>query len=275
LFLNRSDPDSGILATNTVNPVPPQNLNLDDLDFGTQTGFDVAITRSLGQCSGIQLRYFGVDDWDDSQTVVTTPTNLLRFNFAPPEFPDAGDAITSTYSSTLHNAEANLTRQVCDWLNVLAGFRYVELNEQGLTELVNPAVPYRYAVRTDNRLYGGQLGADAMLWCRDRYTLGLNGRAGVYGNHSRHRAVTDTGVARLISSGAQSRTSFIGELALIGTGRLTERVNVRGGYRLLWIDGVALAEDQFAVSDFNNGVGYDGSGDVFYHGAFVGLELSH
>ena len=35
------------------------------------------------------------------------------------------------------------------------------------------------------------------------------------------------------------------------------------------------ATDQLAATDFNNGIGIDASGDVFYHGALVGLELTH
>ena len=57
--------------------------------------------------------------------------------------------------------------------------------------------------------------------------------------------------------------------------QLTDHLALRGGYRLLWLDGVALASDQLAVSDFANGSGFNDSGNVFYHGAFAGFELAY
>jgi hypothetical protein len=41
---------------------------------------------------------------------------------------------------------------------------------------------------------------------------------------------------------------------------------------MLWIDGVALATDQVAASDFVFARGLDPTGDVFYHGAFGGVQ---
>ena len=64
----------------------------------------------------------------------------------------------------------------------------------------------------------------------------------------------------------------MGEIGIAGDYRLTDRWSVRGGYRLIWIDRVALATDQLAASDFVFARGIDPTGDVFYHGAFVGLH---
>jgi hypothetical protein len=175
----------------------------------------------------------------------------------------------------LHNAEINVSHEYCDWLKLMAGFRAVELDERGNADLVNPAVPFGYDVTTRNRLYGGQVGARVQLWCRDAFSLTTTGKAGVYGNVSNHIASSSTGVATVTAAGADDRTAFVGELGFQGAARLTDHLSLRGGYRLLWIDGVALASEQLAVTDFNQGTGFDGSGDVFYHGAFVGLEFQH
>ena len=50
------------------------------------------------------------------------------------------------------------------------------------------------------------------------------------------------------------------------------RLRSSGLYRLLWVDGVALATDQMAASDFLFASGINATGDAFYHGAFVGLQ---
>ncbi len=152
LFLRRSNPSDRILAFNTDNPT--QNLNAGDFSFGTETGFDLSLTRAIGNCNAVELRYFGVDDWDARVTAATTRGDLLQFNAAVPITTEAGEAITASYASKLQNAEINFRHLYSDWLEVIAGFRYVELKERGSGSLTNAAVPFEYAVDTRNRLYG-------------------------------------------------------------------------------------------------------------------------
>ena len=182
--------------------------------------------------------------------------------------------MVANYQSELHSVEANVGQQVRDWLGLSVGFRYVELDERGSIALTGAAIPFTYAARTTNRLYGAQMGGHALLWCQDRFTLEMTGKAGIYGNHSDHGGLTATNVATLTAVGSDNRAAFVGELGFTGKACISECLSVRGGYRLLWLDGVAVATDQLAASDFNTGIGYDGGGDVFYHGAFVGLELT-
>ncbi len=273
IFLHRSDPSSGVLAFNTEEP--SELLNANNFDFGVQTGVDVSLGCVLKNCWGLELRYFGVDDWDDTQFIGTTADDLLQFNAAPPVFVESGNAIASTYSSRLHNAEVNLTREVCDWLGLLAGFRYLELNENGLTSLVDSDSSFAYGVTTSNHLYGGQLGAITSLWCNKYFQFDAIGKAGVYGNHSQHNGLLATDAATIVATGSDDDVAFIGELGVVGSVCVTSCFKLRGGYRLLWLDGVALATDQLAATNFNDGIGYQGSGDVFYHGAFAGIELCH
>jgi hypothetical protein len=82
-------------------------------------------------------------------------------------------------------------------------------------------------------------------------------------------------VATLFADGEADRTSFVGEIGINGGVRLTGCLALMVGYRMLWIDSVALVSDQLANTDFFDGEGYDGSGSVFYHGAFVGVDLRH
>ncbi len=270
LFLDRSDPDSGVLAFNTADP--SQNLNANDLDFGTEAGIDLALTRALKNDNALELRYFRVDDWQSRLAAATTPNDLLQFNAAVPIFADAGDAIASSYASELQNFEVNLSHQCRDWLALGGGFRYLELEERGSGSLVNAAVPLDYAVATRNRLYGVQGGAQALLHSGDLFRLDVIGKAGIYGNDAEHHAAVDTGVATVTATGEDDPTVFVGEIGINGGTYLTANLTLRGGYQLLWINSVALASDQLAASDFFAGDGIDSSGNVFYHGASVGLE---
>ncbi|NND98529.1 MAG: hypothetical protein HKN47_14510 [Pirellulaceae bacterium] len=271
LFLRRSDPDSEVLAFNTVDP--SESLNADDFQFGTETGLDLSITRHLKGGKSLELRYFGVDQWDAAVVGQTTRNDLLQINAAVAVFADAGDAIAARYTSELKNGELNLSFCHSDSIDLLVGFRYLELSERANASLINASVPFDYYSVTDNRLYGAQIGAKACLWNDRLVSLNLVGKAGIYGNDASHDSLITSGTATLTANGDGSPTSFIGEIGLRGGLCLTDTITLRGGYNLLWLDGVAVASDQLSSSDYFAGTGFDGSGDLFYHGASVGLEL--
>jgi hypothetical protein len=102
----------------------------------------------------------------------------------------------------------------------------------------------------------------------------VTGKAGIFGNQAAQNSSYSTGLVTLPATGDASLAAFIGELGINGTCQLTGSLALRAGYRLLWVTDVALASDQLPVSDFANSSGFNGTGDVFYHGAFVGLELT-
>jgi hypothetical protein len=271
LFLERRDPSPAVLAFNVADPT--QGLHASDFNFTYHAGFDLALTRQFGCGQVMEFRYFGIDRWNAGATAATTPGDLLQWNAAVPVFTFSGDAISADYASQLHNVEINARHQLFDRLNLLAGFRYAELDESLSASLVNSAVPFNYTTDTRNRLYGFQLGGEASLWNRGGpFALDAVGKAGIFGNESAQNGAISTGLVTLPAIGGDSRTAFIGEIGITGSCQLTDRLAVRGGYRLLWIDGVALASDQLSVSDFANNRGFDRSGTAFYHGAFAGLE---
>lgn len=271
LFLTREASAPNILAFNTA--APDQAFNVGDLRFGTQTGFDLSLKRSLGCQNAMELRFFSIDGWDASSTTTTTPNDLLQFNSAIPLFAFAGDAIAAQYSSKLNNGEINLFSRRKESVEWLIGFRYLELDERGGTSLVNAGIPVEYRSTTRNRLYGGQVGANLNLLSTDRFSIGAVGKAGIFGNVVGHDAFVDSGFGALTATGNESRTAFVGELGFTGTYSLAERVSLRSGYRLLWVDGVAIATDQLGATDFFNGTGINSSSNAFYHGAFAGLEV--
>jgi hypothetical protein len=271
LILQRCDSSGAVLMFNTAEPT--QNLNADDLEFPFKGGVDFTLARQFAGDNALQVRYFGIDGWNAAATAATTAEDLLQVNAALPVLTFAGSAIHASNSSELQNVEINGVRWLSDRLALLGGFRYAELDEHFAIGLADAPIPFRYDTRTRNRLWGGQLGADLVLWDRGGpLTVAAAGKAGVYGNAAAHDSRYSTGVFAPVASGQTASTAFIGELGLNGICHLTEHLSVHGGYRLLWIDGVALAADQVAVSDFLAHTGIDASGDVFYHGAFVGLQ---
>ncbi len=273
LLLNRSDPRSAVLAFNTANPA--ENLNASNFNFGVHSGFDLSLLRQLDCKNSLELRYFGIDHWRETVSAATTPGQLFQINAAVPVFTFSGSGVNADYASALHNSEINGRHRLNECWSVLAGFRYAELNERASASLVNSAIPFDYSASTRNRLYGFQLGTTAQLLSRSRYNLDAFGKAGIFGNSAAQNSEFSTGIVSVPANGNGSNTAFIGELGTTGRMQWTDHLALRGGYRLLWLDGVALASDQLAVSDFANGSGFNGSGNVFYHGAFAGLELAY
>lgn len=271
VFLERRSPASAVLMFNTQDA--SQNLNASSFDFPFQAGVDVSLARHFGRDNALEVRYFGVDQWNATATTTTTPGNLLQVNAAHPIFVAAGDSIGATDKSELHNFEVNGLHSLGNCLTLLAGFRYAELDEDFTATLIGSEVPFSYDARTRNRLYGFQLGGKASLWDRGGpLTIEGVGKAGVYANRAAQDSAHPLGVVTLPASGNTTATAFLGEVGATGSYRFTEHFSLRGGYRLLWIDGVALATDQVAVSNFIFNSGLKASGDAFYHGAFVGFE---
>lgn len=272
LFLFRNDPAASVLAFNTINPA--ERLDASDFNFGMHTGYELALNRRVGSRGSVELRYFGLDHWRATFGGQTTPGQLLQFNAAVPVFATSGTGVSADYGSKLHNAEFNIGRYYGDSVRLLTGFRYLELDEHANASLQNALVPFSYADSTRNRLYGTQVGAQAWLICRDRISWDVVGKAGIYGNQAAHAATVNTGVATLNAQGRGSRAAFVGEIGTNGAFCLTDHLSLRGGYSLLWVDGVAVVSDQLASSDFFTGNGFNGSGSVFYHGATAGLEYA-
>jgi hypothetical protein len=246
-----------------------------ELDFDWALGPSVLIGRRFSEWWSGEASYFGTHEFDAERTVVGI--NDL-------DLPGAITAITDdynnanqmdfTYSSTLHNAELNLVRDF-PWLAVLGGFRYLKWDEDfNIHALDQDGDVSDYLVETTNDLYGGQLGL-RLTNGGPRFGWELTGKAGVFANSARQsqllRDDNNTIVVRNASSGA-TETAFIGDLNGSLYYHLTRFIRVRGGYNAIWIDGLALAPDQLDYSAATGAQPLVGDGQVFLHGANLGLE---
>lgn len=221
----------------------------DLFDFDYEGGVEARIMRQFQSGTQLEIVYFGIDGWEDQGQKL-------------------GNNQTQGYSSSLHSTEINLRFPWTQNISLLGGFRWIELHEdydnaaQGSTLIDSRNV--------DNHMYGFQLGGNATLFDRDGpvqiYTAV---KAGIYGN------VADGDLFRL-NQPAQSNlrrdhTSFVGQVDLGGNVQLTDHIFANAGYRLLWIEGVATADNQGAQA-FSDGR-LDTSGSPFYHGVYIDLGL--
>lgn len=178
----------------------------------------------------------------------------------------------------------------CRTVEWLAGFRYLNLGERLNIYAERGQVPTEgetpqpeqgvYDIRTSNHLFGAQFGVRARRW-RTKLGWEATGKAGIFGNGAQQeQCVLDYPLGepgefplRPETSAAHGQVAFVGELNLTGIYRLNDVWNLRGGYNLIWIAGVALAPDQL---DFRGtlpaGDHLDSNGSVLLHGVSCGVE---
>jgi len=177
--------------------------------------------------------------------------------------------------ATAYAADSVQHAATIDWL---AGFRWAGLDQAATIALTTPGVgTSRYGVRTNSNLFGGQVGVRGRI---DWERWGLEGQA--------KAALAGTALSQsqapLVNAynGDQYRPSLGGQGGGAGgifdwnvtvVRHLGEHWAVRAGYTMLWLEGVALAPDQF---DFGNGPGAGtrlvGGKTVWLEGATLGLE---
>lgn len=279
LFLHRSTPNDAILVTDTFAPGGNVLLDASDFNFDYEPGWEIGLGRRLGPTWGLEGRYFNVDSWRAvTAPVVSAVGSAVRY--ATPvgnvEFPNQFHA---TYRSELESVELNARRAVNPWLDVLFGVRFVELKDGSLAMVrdIGPGLNLStHSINAYNALTGFQAGADVTLFSRGRLSLEGLFKAGIYGNAGRNSvSITQNVGSDFASAATTGHTAFVGELGFTAAYQITDALCARAGYQLVWIEGVALASDQVAVSDPLNGVAaLDFTGSPFYDGASIGLELA-
>jgi hypothetical protein len=263
VIIERARPHSAVIAT-----VPGSSINARDFTFNWQSGPDVSLIRSIGGgYDAIEIRFFGANAWTDTESF--NGPYLLTTN--PPSFllnP------TITYTSRLYSTEINWRERAADWLTWMAGFRWLQVSEN---LDASPIGGGDLVFNTNNNLYGAQMGADVHLWDRGGlFRVESAFKAGVYGNSADNAFHSISSTDILLAADRYGQTAFVVEIDVTGVCQLTDHIALRGGYQLLWIDGLALAGDQVGVTTVplgGVGSGIDASGDAFYQGVLASIDF--
>ncbi|HUT87957.1 MAG TPA: hypothetical protein VMY37_00530 [Thermoguttaceae bacterium] len=285
LIMDRSTPDDAVLVTDSLQAGGNVLLDAGEFDFDFRGGWELGAIRHNFRCTcwDLEARYARIDGWRSVRDFVFSPYGSVVHYRTPIGNTAFSALVGAAYESHFDSLELNLRRPIgCGGLTLLAGFRFAELDERGMTILrvTDPGALENLAtsqIGAINDLYGFQLGADGCLW--QWCCLSLDGklRAGVYSNRAVNSVThVQTGAPEAWGSRARdNQAAFLGELGLTGTCQLTDGVALRAGYQLTWLEGVAVASDQVAVSDPVFGTAtVDTDGGVLYHGAVISLEFS-
>jgi hypothetical protein len=256
----------------------------------------------LAAANSLEFTYFGQFHYTSSATVRSPADELFSvvtgFGFPVPIIElDESDFQQIRYISEFDSFEINWR---CRWMapncryqgSWSLGVRHFILDEKfrldtssSLNASLTPTGPQparaRFDVDTTNNLTGIQVGTDAWICILPGLRAGGELQAGVYGNHINVNTTigTNTIAADFTEPQDTNDVAFIGQANLLATYRINYQWTARVGYQFLFVEGVALAPENFnpalPVAIFPTGSRVptiNDNGNVFYHGWNVGVE---
>ena len=290
---DRISSDPLVFSTHGIANIPA--LSTDDLGFDPTSGARVTGAYIIGPSTTLEATYFGSFNWTSSATAID-PANLYSVfsNYGQTPlfgFPvvDRADSQSLFYGSQLDNGELNLRQR---WVSAncllhgsyLAGVRYVSLTEDFRFTSQAGTSNFDYLTYTQNDMIGFQLGTDMFICVSPRFKFGGELKAGIYGNRATQNTVVSiadpAGGAGMRERASEDDAALVGEGGVIGIFRVTPRLAIRGGYQFVYLNGVALAIDNFnSQAPLNANAGLvqreprlDDNSEALYHGATLGVE---
>ena len=235
-----------------------------------------------------ELSYFNI--FNQSNTKSVGPDNpadwLVMWGPAPfwqtQDFTNQAMAWGAT--TNFFSAEANGRLALNNRVTVLAGFRWLQLNDNLLGWLSPTAgLPPFWNTSTANNLYGAQIGVEGKILEYERFSLGGLVKIGLFDND----AMQSTGVSleKVVypSKASANHAAFVSEAGLRLKYQVTGGLALKAGYELLWLDGVALAPGQIQETIATEhllppstvqALGVNSGSNVLFQGFTAGFEYS-
>ena len=292
LMLWQGNIPSRVLYTDAATGASALDVNQAQTEMAA--GVRYGLILNLDPVYAIEGNYMNVSSF--AGTASTPDGVYAQNNLAAPSLgPADGILFTSanvTTSGTISGAELNWRRRTCSPVTWLAGFRWVEWNQGMFVQdrfqfdpgFEQPPGTSNLNVATGNSLYGGQIGMDLCLWNRRTSAIQVNGvgKAGVFYNHASYQRTVGSFMqdglpAQQLGPAAASadQTSFVGELGVNASLRITDWLSWRAGYTLFWLSCVSTPADQLSVTDVAATpaiASIDTNGSVLLQGVTTGLE---
>ncbi|MBM4092640.1 MAG: hypothetical protein FJ276_24970 [Planctomycetes bacterium] len=281
-----------VFTTDGLNGAPV--LRMSDLDFGHVSGFRTSMAVQLSAGNNIEGGYMGTFNWASMAQAVSNIHNLFsvmsEYGTAPFNGFDETDRAgvhRIEYSSGFDAFELNYRRR---WMapnsrvqgSWMAGARYLYMAEdfKYVTQApINNGAQMYYQCSTMNSMTGGQLGADLWLCVIPGINVGIDGKAGLFGNRTKqqtHIDATTFTTGPVVEEMSEGTPALLAESNVTFLWRINQNWTLRAGYMFMWMDGLALASDNFnAAPPFVAGqrvVNLHNNTHVFYHGGTAGLE---
>lgn len=282
-------------------PVPPIKdvLNTRQVIKETkfQSGYRVGFFLTPSVCRSLEASYMKISDWHAEITRCGDCCNL-RFPFCPStcicNFVDAQQACVQ-FNSHFKTLEVNywehVTPRRCNYFSYswLLGFRYFDFDEMLNISFTRGASRSSYDIKTDNDLYGGQVGINLQVNPYPLVSWDFTLKGGILGNGVRQKTCLGDFNNRIsVRDFDREKTvaSYMGDGAVTFTAQIMCHLNLHIGYEGIYIANLALATDQLdkkldrrILSDdccckMSKEKSLNTRGRVFIQGGFVGAGLS-
>jgi hypothetical protein len=182
-----------------------------------------------------------------------------------------------------------------DWLVGVRYFRFEErlifgaLQNNSVWGEDGGAVEAYFDDKVVNHLVGFQFGFNADWRVVDGVRLFVTPKLGIYNNHIHQDFQAYLGDGTIATTGSSgvagtypvvsstNHFSFLGQIDVGVDWRFLPRWSLQGGYRLIAVTGVGLADNQFPpyLVDIPEIAAIDTNGDLILHGAFAGLTFNY
>lgn len=278
-------------------------LSIGDLEIAYQPGLRVLAGRRLNEWFAVEGSFLGLLQWDETRTTLDSTLNsqgTFGNMFSP--FTDFGDpaVVGLDYNdlasirlkSQFNNAELNLRQRLVTQpslmqASALYGFRYMNVREtfNYRTESQSPAVAgtsNAVEVNTRNSLWGLQAGGTLEFRIEPRFWLNFELKGILSYNDAGQQ--TEYTVGPLAGPGTttsggndRGRMTLGGDVSATAIWKFTSRIVGRAGYQGIFIDGLALAADNFqrnlpfmstSPSELTR------NGHLAFHGPFAGVTVT-
>jgi len=275
-------------ATQNASASAADAFNSNQFWQGFSAGPKLSATYRDDSGYGAEFSYFNIFTQSATKTVgPTNPANPADSDwlvmYAPGSFWQTQDfayqGMAWKDATNLYNAEANGWLNLSPGVTVLAGLRWLQLNDTlvgwltpadriapnwkgpclfpvpatsgcALSDVPNPpggsAVIYPpfWTASTRNDLYGAQIGVDAKLLELGRFSIDGVIKAGVFDDNAEQTTVVSMAKQLYTAQATTNYAAFVGEAALQAKYQLAKGLALKVGYEALWLDGVALAPGQ-------------------------------
>jgi len=248
----------------------PSPIGVSDYDY--ELGIRATIGTVPDCHNGYEATFVGPFEWESSAS------GGRGFNVSNLDL-TAFDAQFQRFEAELMSFELNRTLIGWEVIKLLYGVRYIQYDEEFLNTATGPGVAGLLRSEVENRMIGGQIGAEMTFPVTCRLWTDFRGRAGAYANFAENdfqlRYSAPAPVDEILILTGDDTTELAGVFELGGGLRyyVTNNFHIRAGAELWYIAGVASAVDQFG-SIFSAGTGRrtEVDDDVFLYGVNAGVE---
>lgn len=288
LMLRHEHNDVPVIQGTTV----PQTLRANDHDFNFDPGWEIGVAIPIADAGRVVGRYQQIT-WNSDVSVgfdvpsVITPNSVLLT-----ETPSTSAAplkgAQSGYRSELKSFELlwseDAYSEISSELNISGGFRWLNLDER-FSNGLNYVGPSGFLAAMDqnssNDMYGFQLGLDGSHELSNGTVIDAWGKAGVYYNTAKSEVSYRDFTADANNRAAADKrniTSYAFEAGAGVTHYIRRHWWLRLGYRVMFLENVAMAPDQLSrTTRFNLPTvttDTDTNG-LLIHGADINMILSY